>query len=128
MTGILVAGGIILALFFGLQIWMRKRARKEVGNELPRSIAHGDFFEGDENRLIYFYSISCAACKQMMPVIDELLKERPGQVKKADIAHNMDLAHHVGIMATPTTVIVKGRKVVDVLIGVQSKKKLLGLF
>jgi thioredoxin 1 len=126
VTILIIAGGIILALLFGLQIWMRIKAKKLVGEELSREIAQGEFFAGEENKIIYFFSISCSACKQMMPVIDELISEFPGRIKKADVARNMDLARHIGIMATPTTVIIKGRSVIDVLLGVQSRKKLLG--
>ena len=124
MTTFAITIAVIVALFFALQMWIRLKARKTVGKPLPTDVSRDEFFSGKNKKLLYFYSPSCGACKQMTPEIEALRKKAPDQVRSVNIAESMVLSQAIGIMATPTTVIVRDKMVLDVKIGSLSRKKM----
>ncbi len=112
----LVALGGVLLLMIVLQAFARWKASRAVGREFSRF---------GKNVILYFYSPSCGACKKMEPVIEKLSKRV--KVKRIDVSTSEGLlvARELGVLGTPTTVVVENGKVSKVLFGVQKEDKLL---
>ncbi len=118
---IFVSAVIGLGLAFLLQLWMRRRMQGELGRpvgEVPE--ADAALVAGDS--LLWFHSPSCGPCRAMEPTVHEL--EAEGIVRVVDVTRNMEVAQACGVMATPTTVRVKGGHVVAVALGVLTRDKL----
>ena len=111
---IAVAGVILLML--SVQLFARWRAKKLVGKELT---------EFGKNVVVYFYSPSCGACQRMNPVIDELSKKV--KVKKVDVSNRegLQIASQLGVLGTPTTVVVKDGKVKRAFLGFKKAENIL---
>jgi len=109
---------LILALgciFLFLQ-WRVKIAQKKIeGNDTPDSIRTDK--QHPDGVIYYFYHPKCGPCRQMEPIIDQLLQSYPDQVKKLNVADNQELTSAIGIKATPTTIYVKNNKINQAIIG-----------
>ena len=108
----------VVFLRLGLKLYVLKKAKTK----------EGMMVESFSNGVIYFYSQRCGACKAMEPQVEALTKEL--EVKKVDVfsgdGHNE--AKKFGVMATPTTVLVKNGKVHKVFVGIVSADKILKEF
>ncbi len=106
----------VLLLMLAVQLFARWRARKLVGKELR---------EFGRNVVVYFYSPNCGACQRMNPVIDEL--SRKVKVKKVDVSNRegLKIASQLGVLGTPTTVVVRDGKVKKAFLGFQRKENIL---
>lgn len=78
---------------------------------------------GREDNLLYFYNKNCGPCRHMTPIIDQLSREH-ASVNKIDVSQDPDTAQKYGIRATPTTILVKGHVIKEVLLGARSQKQL----
>jgi len=118
--------GLFVA-FFGLQIFMVRRVRKQQGKPAPELAGPaGARVAGGKAALFYFYSPACGACRAMTPVVRQLAQGDPG-VFPVDVSQDMDTARRFGVMATPTTILVRGGVVERVLVGAQPEATLRGL-
>lgn len=79
--------------------------------------------------LVDFWASWCGPCKMMSPVVEEIAKEMEGKAKvcKVNIDDEQSLAMEYGIMSIPTFLIFKDGKVVNTVVGVQDKQKLINL-
>ena len=79
--------------------------------------------------VIDFFAQWCGPCKMMLPVVDEISKDMEGKAKvcKVNIDDEQDLAVKYGIMSIPTFLIFKDGKVVNSIVGVQDKQKIINL-
>lgn len=77
--------------------------------------------------LIDFYADWCGPCHHMEPIIEEIEKELGDSVKitKINVDTDQDTAGEYNVMSMPTYIIKKEGKVVDQLVGAQSKDTLL---
>ncbi|PIS06703.1 thioredoxin [Candidatus Berkelbacteria bacterium CG10_big_fil_rev_8_21_14_0_10_43_14] len=77
--------------------------------------------------LLDFYAEWCGPCHHMEPIIQEIEKELGDSVKinKINVDTDQDTAGEYNVMSMPTYIIKKDGKVVDQLVGVQSKDTLL---
>jgi thioredoxin 1 len=83
----------------------------------------GELVSGDRPALLYFHSPSCGPCRAMGPVIAELSEEgRP--VHAVDVSTDPHTAQQFGIMGTPTTLVVRGGRVEQALVGPQPPGRL----
>lgn len=98
---------------FGLNI--KRRARKMLGKE----------FKALRNGIVYFYSERCGACKMMGQEI-ERLKESV-EVLELDVAkpEGYKMAQRLGLLATPTTLVVKDGIIRKVFVGFVKSERIL---
>ncbi len=118
-AGIVIA---LVVLFFYMQFRMVRRMKRMEGTEAPRN-EFTDSSAGNEPRLLYFYTPTCHACKAMTPQVENLM-ERYDNVQKVDLSQSMEMARQFGIMATPTTILVKEGKIEKVLVGAKREQQL----
>ncbi|MDI6641441.1 MAG: thioredoxin [Elusimicrobiota bacterium] len=77
--------------------------------------------------VVDFWAEWCGPCRIIAPVIEEISKEFASKIKvcKVNVDEAQKLASEYSVMAIPTLIIFKDGKVVDRLVGVQSKKTIV---
>ncbi len=112
---LITVGGVILFMSIA-QLFVRWRTKKMVGKEITRF---------GKNVILYFYSPGCGACVKMEPIINSLSKKV--KVKKVNVSEKEGLAvaRELGILGTPTTVVIKDGKVQNVFVGFQKEERIL---
>jgi len=70
-----------------------------------------------------FWAEWCGPCRMLTPILEELATEKAGKVKigKVNVDENPNLAAQFSVRSIPMLVFFKGGKVVDTVVGVQSK-------
>ncbi|MEA3559231.1 MAG: thioredoxin domain-containing protein [Candidatus Thermoplasmatota archaeon] len=78
--------------------------------------------------LVDFWGPSCAPCKMIAPVLEQLAGEMKGKVAigKMDVTKNTKIAMSMGLRSIPTIAFYKSGKLVKIRIGFLSKSKLIG--
>jgi len=78
--------------------------------------------------IIDFFATWCGPCKMQAPIISEIAQERSDIiVGKVDVDEQQELAQTYGVMSIPTIVLMKKGKVLETVVGYQSKENLLSL-
>lgn len=119
MESLLKLVALFLALFFSFmlvfRLYAQLRGKKMQGRRFPHL----------RDGVVYFYSERCGACKLMRPEI-ERLREKV-QVLEVDVfmPEGGKMARELGIMATPTTVVVKDGIIRKVFVGVVKGQRIL---
>jgi len=82
-----------------------------------------DFVKKHPFVLVDFWASWCGPCMMIAPIIEELAREYAGRVvfAKVDVDRNRRLAMRSGIMSSPTLMLFKDGKPVDMIIGAQPK-------
>jgi thioredoxin 1 len=77
--------------------------------------------------LVDFFAEWCGPCKMMGPVVESIGAELEGKIKvgKLDVDESRKTAMKYNIMSVPTFLVVKDGVVVDTIVGVVSKERLL---
>ena len=73
----------------------------------------------------------CAPCKQMEPIIEavaEALESKKVKIARLDVDLAQELAQHYQIMSVPTILVFRGKKIVEQMVGMRTKKELLEKF
>lgn len=105
---------IVTFLALAFKVYVVWRGKKMVGEQVK------DLEEG----IVYFFSERCGACKRMEKEIEEL--EKNWKVVRVDVfsPEGYEKAKALGVMATPTTLLVKRGRIIKVLVGVQKAEKI----
>lgn len=76
--------------------------------------------------LVDYYAPWCGPCRAMEPVMEEIEKEFAGKVtiKKINVDEEQEAANTAGVMSIPTLHVLRDNKVVQAMIGFQSKEEL----
>lgn len=81
----------------------------------------------DKLTIVDFWATWCGPCQAMGPVIEDLSEEYAGKVNigKLDVDHNPTITNRYDISSIPTILFIKNGKVVDKLVGLYPKSKLV---
>jgi thioredoxin 1 len=95
--------------------------------ELTADNFQRDVIESALPVLVDFWSPTCAPCRRLAPVIDEMDREAGGRfrVGKVNAWDQQDLAVRYRISVVPTLLVFQGGAVVNTLVGYQDKRRLL---
>jgi thioredoxin 1 len=76
--------------------------------------------------LVDFWAPWCGPCRQIAPILEQLLQENAAAVKvvKVNVDESPNTAASYSISAIPTVMLFKGGQVVDRFVGVQPKARL----
>ncbi len=101
-------------------------------NPLPWIIAGSDIafrkeLETSIPVLVDFWAEWCAPCRMTAPVLEELARERAGQIKvvKINVDQNPATSEQFNVRSIPTLMLFKNGQPVETLIGAMSKEALL---
>ncbi len=73
--------------------------------------------------VVDFTATWCGPCQRLAPIIEELAGEYAGKVKvgKLDIDANEQVAGAYGVMSVPTVIAFSGGKLVETMVGLNTK-------
>lgn len=124
MTILYVVGGIVVLLFL-MQYLLILKMRFKKGKPVPDlGERYAKFVDSGKKTVFYFFSPGCRACVQMTPIINRLAKTHRN-ILKIDVSKDMQLAKKMGVMGTPSTVLIESGKIRDFMVGPQTHDKLL---
>ncbi len=115
-------GVLLFFVLMNLSVVLRAKLKKgrlvpDIGGEIGRAIDKG------EKVILYFYSPTCSACKVQTPIIDKLINSGNGKAKifKIDVSRDVNVALKLGVMGTPSTVVIENGKIKEFFVGVKSE-------
>jgi len=127
----MVVVGIILAVLVGgfilLQLSMALRMKMKKGKTVPvLGGAHGRMVKAGSKVMMYFYSPNCRACKSITPIVRTLSKKHKN-VFSINITKDMDTARQLGILGTPSIVLVEGGVIKEFMAGAIGESQILAM-
>ena len=85
-----------------------------------------EVMNSDKPVLLDFWAPWCAPCRMVVPVIEEIVGERPDiKVGKINVDEQPELASEFSIMSIPTLVVMKNGKIVQQVSGARPKNAIL---
>ncbi len=93
-------------------------------HEFTDSNFQSEVLNSEQPVLVDFWAAWCGPCRVVGPTIEELAEQYAGTVKvgKLNVDDNQQSAGSFGIHSIPAVLLFKDGKVVDTLVGVQSKE------
>ena len=87
-----------------------------------------EVMNSDKKVLLDFWAPWCAPCRMVVPMVEEIAKERPDiKVGKINVDENPELATRFGIMSIPTLVVMENGKIVNQAMGARPKNAILAM-
>ena len=85
-----------------------------------------EIMNSDVPAMVDFWAEWCGPCKMIGPLVEELADEYKGKIKvaKMDVDQNRQTPIKFGIRNIPTLILFKEGKVVNTIVGAQSKSNL----
>ena len=117
----------IVAAFFLLQFFMGLKMKMKKGKSVPElNGAHGRMVKSGSKVLMYFYSPNCRACKSITPILRNLSKKHKN-VFSINITKDMDTARQLGILGTPSIVLVEDSIIKEFMAGAVGESQILAM-
>jgi len=112
---------IVLAVLFGFvilsQVLIRSRAKALEGKPLPVLPGRlGKTLASEKLALLYFMSPKCGACRPWTARFTDMSK-RNTHIHVINVAQELEIARALGVMATPSTLVVKDGRIQSYHVG-----------
>ena len=89
---------------------------------------HNEVMNSEKKVLLDFWAPWCAPCRMVIPLVDEIAKERTDiKVGKINVDENPELAKQFGVFSIPTLVVMENGKIVRKEQGARPKKAILAM-
>ena len=84
--------------------------------------------QDDKPMIVDFWAEWCGPCKMIAPLLDEIATERAGSVKvaKVNVDENQSLSVKFNVRAIPALLFFKNGQLRDQVVGMTTRKDLLG--
>ena len=87
-----------------------------------------EVMNSEKKVLLDFWAPWCGPCRMVVPVVEEIAKERPDiKVGKINVDEQPELAAQFGIMSIPTLVVIQNGKIINQAMGARSKSAILAM-
>ena len=87
-----------------------------------------EVMNSDKPVLLDFWASWCGPCRMVLPLIEEIAKERPDiKVCKINVDEQPELASRFGVMSIPTLAVIKEGKVTSRVSGARPKSQILAM-
>ena len=87
-----------------------------------------EVLNSDKKVLLDFWAPWCAPCRMVVPMVEEIAKERPDiKVGKINVDENPELASQFGIMSIPTLIVMEEGKILAKSMGAKPKRAILNM-
>lgn len=112
-------------LIIGFLAWQWRpflKARRQRGQAAP---GLERVFQGraPKTAAVYFWSRHCVMCRGMTPIIQHIAEDCR-DVISLDAEQEVDLARHMGVMATPSLVLIQNGHIGRIVVGAQSEPRI----
>ena len=78
--------------------------------------------------LLDFWAPWCAPCRMVLPVLDEIAKERDDiKIAKINVDEQHELASQFRVFSIPTLMVIKDGKVINQAVGARPKNAILAM-
>jgi thiol-disulfide isomerase/thioredoxin len=111
--------------YFLIIIWIVRKTISSKGKELNNISGEiGKAIAKYQSLVLYFFTPTCAACRKQTPIVEELKKSFPNIIS-VDLSKGFSIGRQLGVMATPTTLVIENKVIKEVFLGAQRKEKIL---
>ena len=87
-----------------------------------------EILNSDKKVLLDFWAPWCGPCRMVVPLMDEIAKERPDiKVGKINVDEQPELASQFRVMSIPTLVVMENGKILNQAMGARPKKAILSM-
>jgi thioredoxin 1 len=93
---------------------------------IKEAVSVNDINQG--NVLVDFYTQTCAPCRALNPILEEISNEFQGiKVAKVDVVNNPEISQSFGISSVPTVIFMKDCQVKKIVRGLSNKETLMSM-